>query len=399
MPLVDANGNHIAPLDWMKQSNKTIAWIGKFRKNDPNPRYIFSQGRHLSENEGPLDPATLFEVLKPCLYRSDEYAITIGKMAYRAYTLKPPITAGKDDKSQPILMDSKLLDAVERYAASGSNEDEHAKIAQDIGGELFKELLNNLNIVARFTHSHFAKALLTVAKNYLLLDANTKLPRNLRKSVANWTKILSTDQFVATAIVTYLVCYDGDNAKAMGDFRKSLQEHKFGRTTGDKKTIIDQLESGLKHLKQILCINPEGDRVWLQTIQQDDFQSGWLEKYAESQDFGINGCTQLSGCQPNNFIAYYQTFHQASDAIHRFVRTPTLHAFLFCWFASKYADHTYAALDQPAKSMYEDIKNNPDRKYGENQSAIQRKVQKSKQAAKQIIEKSAQEIGDQADSY
>jgi hypothetical protein len=354
MSLVNANGDPIDPLEWMKQSNQTIAWIGKFRQEDPNPRYIFSQGKHLSLNEGPLDPATLFEVLKPCLYRSDEYAITIGKMAYRAYTLKPPITAGKDDKPQPLLMDSKLLDAVERYAASGSNEDEDAKIAQDIGGELFKELLKNLDIVARFTHSHFAKALLTIAKNYLLLYANTKLPGNLKKSVANWTHILSTDQFVATAIVTYLVCYDGDNVKAMGDFRKSLQEYKFGRTTGDKKTIIDQLESGLSQLKKNFVHESRGGIAYGHKPKTKLILNlvGW-KKYADSQDFGFNGCTQLSGSQPNTFIVYYQTFHQASDAIHRFVRTPTLHAFLFCWFASKYADHTYNALGDPAKSMYE----------------------------------------------
>jgi len=402
MPLKDANGNQINPFEWMRQSNKTIAWIGKFRKDDPNPRYIFSQGRHQSKNEGPLDPATLFEVLKPCLYRSDEYALTIGKMAYRAYTLKPPISAGNDDKVQPILMDSKLMEAVERYAASGSNEDEHATIAQDIGGDLFKELLNNLNIVARFTHSHFAKSLLTIAKNYLLLYTNTKLPRNLRKSVANWNKIISTNQFVATAIVTYLVCYDGDNSKVMIDFRKNLQTHKFGKTQ-DEKRIIDQLESGLKHLKEILRQNTEGDSVWSQTIMQNDFESGWLENYADNLDFGISGCTQIYACQPNTFIAYYQTFIQASDALQRFVRTPTLHAFLFCWFASKYGHHTYNALDQAAKSMYQtsiqDEGKTWYRDYGEDESAIQRKVKKSKEAAERTIDKFAQQVGEQADSY
>ena len=202
-------------LELLKKSNKTLAILGHFRSEDEQIRYVF---RNAGGKDGKISVADLFAKLKPELRSSSKGTLTIGDTIFNKYELDTPLNARDKGNSQPILFDSPLLDGT---IYSG----EEAKSIQEQGKKVVKELLESLDIVAYFTHTHFTKSLLKIAKHYLFEEANENLEHKIADD-AQWYKTINSDNSFCSRIVQYITAHEQDESEIETAFRLSLNSFK-----------------------------------------------------------------------------------------------------------------------------------------------------------------------------
>ena len=328
-------------LDLLKKSNKTLAIIGRFRNEDEQIRYVFNNA---DGKDGKISVADLFAKLKPELRSSSKSTLTIGETIFNQYELDTPLNAGDKGNSQPIPFDSPLLDGT-MYSG------EEAKNIQKQGKEVVKQLIESLDTVAYFTDSHFAKSLLKIAKHYLFLEANENLEHKIAED-AQWNKTIYSDNSFCSRIVQYLTAHEQDESDIETAFRKSLKSFK---NNSDREIYTDeqvnQLAEALIRCKRLMLDRTEEDVTWNKIAKTSSFS--WLNNYASDPEYGLSHPQIGKKVGDKNFLAYYNAFMEASEKIHRLVRTQAIHSSIFCWLASKYTEWDVASMDNAGKKMYE----------------------------------------------
>ena len=328
-------------LELLKKSNKTLAILGRFRSDDEQIRYVFN---NVGGKDGKISVVDLFAKLKPELRSFSKNTLTIGDTRFNQYELDTPLNAGDKGNSQPILFDSPLLSGT-MYLG------EEAKVIQEQGKEVVKQLIESLDTVAYFTDSHFTKSLLKIAKHYLFLEANENLEHKIAEDV-QWNKTIYSDNSFCSRIVQYLTAHEQDEPEIETAFRKSLKSFK---NNSDKEIYTDeqvnQLAEALIRCKRVMLDGTEEDETWSKIAKTRSFS--WLNNYASDPEYGLSHPQIGKKVGDKNFLAYYSGFMEASDKIHRLVRTQAIHSSIFCWLASKYTEWDVTSMDNAGKKMYE----------------------------------------------
>jgi hypothetical protein len=371
-------------LDELRRSHRRIAIIGKFSWAPGSPAYVFAKPFLAAPGtDAALSAAEFYRFLRPHLYATPTGTQTIGRMTFNKYTLAAPARAVGSESAQPVLSDSPLLDEDNfvTAAADDGGTDRTQKI-QEKGSQLFRRLLKNLDVVARFSHPNFTRALLALAGEYLLHTANPG-EGNAAWVDDLWKKLLSEHYRVASALVRFLTCYGQDDEVALTRFRALLKNKEILKQYGLDDERVNRLADALAQLKDLLAHKPltvSGDPVWADLTTKDNFP--WLLRYPDYEDYFVPGAvirTAEGEAEPavgkTEFRAYYREFRRASDEIHRFVRTPALHSYLFCWLASKYRAHALTGRGAAADRMYEIAAKQPGHVPGESYEERERNRQ------------------------
>ncbi|MEK8021976.1 MAG: hypothetical protein VSS75_034300, partial [Candidatus Parabeggiatoa sp.] len=214
------------------------------------------------------------------------------------------------------------------------------------GGRLFEALLTDLNQVARFYQGKFSKALLKLAKEYLLVYANQTLTRGSQIENTAWYQAFLSHPNLTTTILKYLTAYPEDVVKIQQQFEQELQKATEGQThwTDHGDEYRKALSEGLAMCRQAL--ESGDDTLKKLANQQSDMR--WLVDYIGSREYDINKAFNEAA---KNFDHYYRLFREHSDNVHRFLRSGPLHSFLFCWLASKYLEHTEGQTQNNASNV------------------------------------------------
>ncbi|WP_036487450.1 hypothetical protein [Myxosarcina sp. GI1] len=325
-------------LELLKKSNKTLAIIGRFNSEDEQIRYVF---KNSGGKDGKISVADLFAKLKPELRSSSKGTLPIGDTIFNQYELDTPLKVKNKGYSQPILFDSPLLDGT---VYSG----EEAKGIQQQGKEVVRQLVESLDTVAYFTHSHFTKSLLKIAKHYLFLEANEHLEHKIAED-AQWYKTINSDNSFCSVIVQYLTAHEQDEPEIETAFRKSLKSFKDDSGQIYKDEQVDKLAEALIRCKRVMLDRAE-DETWSKIAKTKNFS--WLKNYPSDPDYGISHPQIGKKIGDKNFLAYYNGFIDASDKIHRLVRTQAIHSSVFCWLASKYQEWDVTSQTEAGGKMY-----------------------------------------------
>jgi hypothetical protein len=319
-------------LDLLRKSNKTLAILGFFRSEDEQIRYVF---KNSGGKDGKISIVDLFAKLKPELCSCSDSILEIGAKQFNKYSLYTPLKALellenrkiKQIHSQPVLFDSPLLDGT---IYSG----EEAKAIQEQGKKVVKQLVENLDTVAYFSHSNFSKCLVKIAKHYLFEEANRNLEHKIADD-AQWYKTINSDNSFCSRMVQYITAHEQDESEIETAFRKYL---KTLITTGEKRIYtdeqIDKLTEALIRCKRVMLDGTEDDLTWKKIALSNQFT--WLKDYASDPHYGLSHPQIGRKVGDKHFLAYYNSFMEASDKIHRIVRTQAIHSSVFCWLAGKY---------------------------------------------------------------
>ncbi|MGB6297049.1 MAG: hypothetical protein WBF90_12825 [Rivularia sp. (in: cyanobacteria)] len=358
-------------LELLKKSNKTLAIVGNFRSEDEQIRYVF---KNSGEKDGKIKVADLFAKLKPELRSYSKGILKIGDTIFNQYELFTPLDVTDKSNSQSIMFDSPLLDGT---IYSG----EEAGVIQEQGKQVVKQLLESLNTVAYFSHSHFTKSLMKIAKHYLFEEANENLVHKIADD-SQWYKTINSDRAFCSQIVQYLTAHEQDEADLETAIRLSLKSFKNSsnqKIYSDEQ--IDKLVEALIRCKKIMLDGMEEDGTWKKIAQTSSFS--WLKNYPSDPDYGLSHPQVGKKVGDKSFLAYYNVFMESSDKIHRLVRTQAIHSSIFCWLAGKYRKWDLENRTEAAEKMFEiGIQNQGDERIrGESREARRRNEELIKQVA------------------
>lgn len=338
------------PMQVFSQSNRALGIIGRFTADDwaAMRRHVFDNTGTKTEHDGTISATEWFRLLKPELRVVAQGILNVGGQTFNSYDFGTPAELGAQGQSQPILIDSPLL-----------NDDAYTQpVAEKIqmqGGRLFKRLLDDLHVLSQFWHSAFPRALLKIAKHYLLLYANSRLESEKNKKTkdiiddAQWYELIAAEHGLSAALVKFLTAFAHDEGAALSQFKRALSEASEARTMRMTPQQHDLLAEGLTRCKAALLMDkePASDAVLGALAEDQAFR--FLRDYPADSAYGIQ---DIEGVGDKRFGAYYARFINASDDVHRFVRTQALHSYLFCFLASKYQAHSQLQIPNAARVMY-----------------------------------------------
>lgn len=316
--------------------NKHLTIVGQFRLNDNQPEYCFTNQKNPNPAQRifPLNSAQLFETLRPELCYVPKNTKQIGDTVFNAYQIKTPLQAQQENcpiaamQTLAVKPDSPFFNI-----QSDPNQTQYHAIQLE-GGRLFEELLTDLNQVARFYQRKFPKALLKLAKEYLLYYANKALNAGSNIAQSAWHNVFLSHPELTTTILKYLTAYPDDADKIQRQFETELKTATAGEThwTQQGDEYRQALSQALEKCR--LALESGDDTLTEIANQQSDLR--WLINIAGS-DYDISDRFEQAAA---SFAHYYQLFRKHSDNLHRFLRNGPLHSFLFCWLASKYQQHS-----------------------------------------------------------
>lgn len=328
-------------LELLRKSNKTLAIMGLFRSGDEQVRYVVKRSGSQGGTVSPM--ANFFNEVKPELRCLTKGVLEVGDKRFYKYNLKTPLEADNTYYSQPILFDSPLLEGIGYLR----NEE---KTIQEQGKTVVKKLIEKLDHIAYFTHSNFSKSLLKIAKEYLYITVNLKEDEHL-VSVAQWRNTFNSDHTLCSKILQYLTAYEPDEPEIETDLRQYLKSIKKENSDVSVYTHeqIKKLVEALVQCKTVMRKGDEEDVTWRKITEFKEFS--WLEDYRGDSIYGL----KHPGLGKNSFLAHYQSFIEASDEIHRLVRTQAIHPSIFCWLVSKYSewDGSAETIADAASEMFE----------------------------------------------
>src|SRR5262249_41593904 len=149
--------------------NRTLVLIAKLSL-DPRSdhRYVFENGA--VNVDGRVRAGDFFARVQPALYGKIGAPVTIGRARMNKITLLPATDAASGMNPIPLTLDSPLLEALETTPGLTDYQ-----AIQKSGGQLFRELLKNLDQLGRFFTSNFPRSLVYFAVNYAFVYAADKL--------------------------------------------------------------------------------------------------------------------------------------------------------------------------------------------------------------------------------
>ena len=304
----------------LAESNRRLAIVGLFNRDQKGKVFTFSSS---GEGGGRLTAASLFEVLQPQLFSQRQGKLIYDTYRFNKYLPMTPLESlGKEGANgQLIRTDSPLLrkseppgtadgGAVQRMAAQGA--------------DLFERLVTQLDIVAPFSASGFAASLHDLAREYVLVAADNQ-GGDEKIDRPQWTEAFNGSHRLASACVKYLLCYPQDEPAVRGEMARLLATE-----TKLSPTARDLAEAGLVECRETLR-RQDFSPVLREISQWVDWK--WLLDFGSDPDRGF---AHRKVPAKGSFMQYYNVLTQASDEIHRLVRTEALHPMIVLWLASKY---------------------------------------------------------------
>jgi len=330
--------------------NKRLTIVGKFRLNDDKPEYRFTNRKSPDPKQGiyPLNSAQFFETVQPALCFVPKDTKTIGDTVFNAYRIMTPLEAQKENRPLESMQPLAIKPDSPFFNLQSDPTVDQSHAIQKEGGRLFEALLTDLNQVARFYQGKFSKALLKLAKEYLLVHANQTLTSGSKIDQAAWYNVFLSHPDLTTTILKYLTAYSDDIAKIQQQFEQDLQKATEGQThwTDQGNEYRKALSQALAMCRQAL---ESGDET-LTKIANQQSDMHWLVNYVGSE-YDISEAFNEAA---KDFAHYYRVFREHSDNVHRFLRSGPLHSFLFSWLASKYEKHTGGnTLTNASQVMYQ----------------------------------------------
>lgn len=339
----------------LKDSLGKIALVGRVSYADGVPTRVL-----LSNNKTGVSPATatsFFKHLKPQLRLFADTTVTIGNETFNRFRLMTPAEAGATGVEQPLLADSPLFEE-QGTKVDGTNY----QLLQQRGGQLFSDLTKALDTIARFSHPNFARCLIALVRTYVGEYANTRELKESKEKINRglWEKAVSEDQRVSAAAIRVLTGYPGDRDQQLTEFRSVLNDRSDDLQLDDKR--VKALSSALNRLKELLessplpPSNPKAPYSSDTTLADLAKDFAWMRDLPAQKTWNLPGTKSdildANGAARKDFLAFYRTFRHASDWVHRFIRTATLHPFLFVWAASKYKAFSLANWTNAADEMF-----------------------------------------------
>jgi hypothetical protein len=253
-----------------------------------------------------------------------------------------------------ILKHSHLLDKflVPAAAASGpAGPDAYEKI-QKLGGDLFEELVRNLDRQVGFDHPHFVAALSRVLHVYLPVKVNEKLGDDEKIGAAAFQRRIEEDVILRGQLVKCLLCLEDDEADVRAELTATLagiaaakDDQVFHAAEETRAVQIRKLLEAPHDLKAGLLNRSSEVKDYL--VQQ---AGPWVDDINLSGDYAFDHPATGTG---NGLLDIYGAAKASADWVARFIRTDPMHSFLFCRLASKYQAHKMAGLKGAAKRMFE----------------------------------------------
>jgi hypothetical protein len=346
-------------IDVLRGANQRLAVFGLFRidENPPNSRWRFRKNADPKRSIHKLNAQSLFDQLKPELrFISDpsnqQTTITIADLTFLGYMVMTPARAlqeGKATKEMQILRRSHLLDPPK----SPSGNPDPFETAQIRGGELYSELLEQLDLLVGFDHPHFMAGLARLIHFYVPVKAHEKLDAHEKISYPALQRWLERDVVLRGQMTKYLLCLEDDEpaigselADRLTEIAKGSDDNPFNpevevvylRQIGKVKEALDELKAGmLNNTIEVRAFLIQQAGSWVEDVSQNGNYK------FDHPDIGANF----------DFFAIYRAAKRAHDWVSRFVRTEALHSYIVCWLASKYEAHKKGSVQHASKKMFE----------------------------------------------
>ena len=323
----------------IRNSGKTLAIVGKFNPEEASldsRTFVFSN-RRTGEGIKGISAEALFSTMKPALALQFNETARIGDEIYNKYSIRTPLEADANSKLQVITSDSPLLSTDSEVFTEA-----RVKLMQNHGSKLVMELTENLDKLASFTHSNFSRSLLKIARDYMYHATLEELGTFTQRE---WFNALESDYSLSSEIIKYLTSYERDEEGILTAVRAHLNNSEIGFSQEQQQA----LEDSLKRCKYVMKGGLQGDAIW-EAIGRFQGNVDWLNNYTGHAKYGLPALSFVGG---RDFLKYYQAFLTASEAVHRLVRSQTLHPYIFMWLSSKYASWDEGEFNKASDVMYD----------------------------------------------
>lgn len=324
---------------------RTLAVIGRFNTNEGDkPVFVFDTND--DEADGKLSVADVFDTLKPALGQSAGADLTINESAYKAISLTRP-ESGSGNFAMPLPFDSMLLD-------------NHSGTEQDVGGTLVAGLLRDLDVVTRFTGLGFPAALMEVARRYLNTDVNRHLPDGVRISQDRIGDLIR-DPVDSDAVLRVLTAFESDLPGAERGLRTTLDARELKAPDETiRQKMTEAILKSLRALREDVLLSGKADASWKVIMGIDPANEPtrtdmeWVNGSIENKKYDFHpGDIETIPPSGGGLVDYYQLYMRHSGNIHKFVRSPVMHSYVFMWLMSKYQDLIGGNHEPTAKAAYE----------------------------------------------
>ncbi|HEX2733223.1 MAG TPA: hypothetical protein VHM70_16545 [Polyangiaceae bacterium] len=303
----------------LAKSNKRIAIIGVFGESDAE-KFVFR--RSPDANSFRLSANEFFDKVRPQLRFCSGKALPIGNTVFNQTSIEPP---KKDANGRfaghgvQIPVDSPLLDVTPIANASDY------EMMQARGGELFKQLLTDLDSLQQFDQSSFSSATLRLARWYMYQYASDASP-DRKIAWTDWED-LGFDHDLVSKTLHYMTCCPSDEVEAESKVKSALNKH--SKAAALTTELVDALVEGLRQCRRTCEVEAHDDPLIGKFISEGN---GFVADFA-----GSEGGFHLPNVGGKSLLQYYSFFRHRSDRVHSFARNGALHSFIFMWLSGKYA--------------------------------------------------------------
>lgn len=383
----------------LENYTRTLAVIGRFNTDaGGSPILVFDN----TDPEVPnLSPADVFDRLKPELGLVTEEDLAVGEYVRKAVLLELP-KAGGGDGAMQLTLDSMLLDVAT----------DSGKRPQEVGGVLIKNLLRDLDVVARFAGTRFPKGLLEVARRYVNVDVDTRMQERNHIIGQHQINRLFGDPLCADAVLRVLTVFEGDLPQAERELKAALREVDpplEAVNDSVREKMLEAIVNSVSVLRVNVLREGSDDPSWREMRGEGSVVDrhtqeamAWvddLDKDAEYQ-FEVG---PIAGVNIGRSLRdRYNAYMDHADNVHRFVRSPVLHSYVFIWLMSKYGVMTRGNEVDVARSAYRrGVEGAEDRISSESEQDMKKRRRQAREGADeasrqldQLINGAAVEVGD-----
>jgi hypothetical protein len=302
----------------LAKSNKRIAIIGVFGESEAE-KFVFR--RNPDAGSYRLSANEFFDKVRPQLRFCSGKALPIGNTVFNQTSIEPP---KKDANGRfaghgvQIPVDSPLLDVTPIANASDY------EMMQARGGELFKQLLTDLDSLQQFDQSSFSAATLRLARWYMYQHASDASP-DRKIAWTDWED-LGFDHDLVSKTLHYMTCCPSDEVEAESKVKSALNKH--AKAAALTTELVDGLVEGLRQCRRTCEVEAHDDPLIGKFIAEGN---GFVADFA-----GSEGGFHLPNVGGKSLLQYYSFFRHRSDRVHSFARNGALHSFIFMWLSGKY---------------------------------------------------------------
>lgn len=364
---------------------RSLIVLGRFRadREDEDGHGVFVFDSSDAEADGALTAAEVFGKLKPELSLKDGNSIWVDNVAYGSLALEAPqAVAGRS--GMEIGLNSVLL---ETSQADGDNNKQLARF----GGVLVRRMVQDLDIVTRFAGASFSQALRDLAHAYLTRDSFDRLDTDNLIGV-EIGEIFREDPITTGRILQILTAFEADLPAARRALRTSLAEVLLrSRDEKSRNAKIDAILASVDSLR----VQLEGaarDKTWTAVVGvAPHFEMPWVEDLSKGGPERYVDLGEMDRKIGASLRDAYALYRASADNLHKFVRAPSLHSYVFMWLMSKYGAMGEGDLFPLAQIVYKRGVEGAgaNRRFGETPENTARRKKTAVDASRQAIKDDA----------